>query len=163
MALSLLSGCTEGKSSSRPLPEETPRPTASRTPDAAHDEALAVYRAMWRDLVAVSAAPDPESPRLNDHAMDGALELMKYGLRKAKKDKVVTKGTPVLAPEVVSGTEAQVVLRDCVDGRKWLQYKANGELKNDVPGTHFATDATVRLRDGEWRVSDLYMHGAGSC
>lgn len=158
-----VAGCDQGSSGSSPLPDETVDRTASATPDAAHDEALAAYQGMWRDLVAVSAAPDPDSERLDDHATDGALELMKHGLRQAKKDKVVTKGTPVLAPEVVSGTETSVVLRDCVDGRKWLQHKLNGELKNDVPGSHRKADATVR-RDGDsWKVSHLYLYEAGSC
>ncbi|MBI0293237.1 hypothetical protein JBE04_01680 [Streptomyces sp. PRKS01-29] len=118
---------------------------------------------MWSDLAAVSAAPDPNAPRLRDHAMQGALELMKYGLRKAKKEKVVSKGTPHINPEVVTATTDEVKLQDCVDGTDWLQYKLNGELKNDVPGSHFKVDARVHRNDNVWKVSYLYMHEAGTC
>ncbi len=66
-------------------------------------------------------------------------------------------------PDVVSATGQEVVLSDCVDDRQWLQYRQNGQLKNDVPGGHFKTDATVRRVQGVWKVSDLYMHEVGSC
>ncbi|MFJ9619085.1 hypothetical protein [Streptomyces noursei] len=118
---------------------------------------------MWSDLTAVSAAPDPQSPRLEEHATAGALELMKYGLRKALKEGVVTKGTPRLTPTVVSARAGKVVVRDCVDGTDWLEYKQNGELKSDVPGSHFKTDATLQRAKGVWKVTDLYMDEPGSC
>ncbi|UWS75403.1 hypothetical protein [Streptomyces noursei] len=118
---------------------------------------------MWRDLVAASETSDAASPLLDDHATSGALELMKYGLRKAKADNVVSKGSPRVDPQVVSATNQEVVLRDCVDSTRWLEYKLNGELKNDVPGGHEKAEATVRLSDGMWKVSKLYLHAAGSC
>lgn len=159
----LLVGCSEGSSDAKPLPEGTVETTASRTPEAENAEALAAYRSWWRDLAAVSAAPDPDSPRLNDHATGGALELMKHGLKAAQEQRVVTKGAPRPNPKVVSANHDKVVIRDCVDGTDWLQYKRNGGLKNDTPGSHFTADATVRRVDGAWKVSDLYMHDAGSC
>ncbi|WP_241745828.1 hypothetical protein [Streptomyces lydicus] len=126
-------------------------------------EALAAYRAMWRDLTEASRASDVTSPVLDDHAVGGALELMKYGLRKAKKEKVVSKGAPRVNPKVIRRTSREVVLQDCVDERHWLQYKLNGELKNNVQGGHFRADATVRHGEGGWKVADLYMHETGSC
>ncbi|MEV0112542.1 hypothetical protein AB0H77_04680 [Streptomyces sp. NPDC050844] len=118
---------------------------------------------MWRDLTVASLKSDAASPLLDDHAMGGATELMKYGLKKAKKAKVVTKGTVRLAPKIVTAAEDEVTLRDCVDGTDWLQYKLDGELKNDVPGSHRKADAKVE-RDGEgWKVSHLYLYEAGSC
>ncbi|WP_234371747.1 MULTISPECIES: hypothetical protein [unclassified Streptomyces] len=95
--------------------------------------------------------------------MGGALELMRYGLKRSEQEGVVSKGTPRLMPKVVSAADSKVEIRDCVDGANWLQYKRNGELKNDVPGSHFKTDATVRRVDGEWKVASLYMHESGSC
>ncbi|WP_432003380.1 hypothetical protein [Streptomyces sioyaensis] len=126
-------------------------------------EALATYRAMWRDLAEASATSDVTSSVLDDHAAGGALELMKYGLRKAKKEKVVSKGAPRVNPKVIRATSREVVLQDCVDERHWLQYKLNGELKNNVPGGHFRADATVRHGEGGWKVADLYIHETGSC
>ncbi|MGW3425974.1 hypothetical protein [Streptomyces phaeochromogenes] len=159
----LLVGCMKGSSGAKPLPEGTAVTTASRTPDSEYAEALAAYRSWWRDLAAVSVSPDPGSPKLNDHATGGALELMKHGLKTAQKQEVVTRGAPRPDPGIVSARPDKVVIRDCVDGTGWLQYKRNGELRNDVPGSHFKADATVRRVDGVWKVSDLYMHEAGSC
>ncbi len=88
---------------------------------------------------------------------------MKYGLRKAKADKIVSKGAPGVDPQVVSARSQEVVLRDCVDSTRWLEYKLNGELKNDVPGGHEKAEATVRLSGGMWKVSKLYLHESGSC
>ncbi|MFF4602722.1 hypothetical protein ACFY12_08215 [Streptomyces sp. NPDC001339] len=163
IALTFVGGCAGNPPDAKPPPKRTAGATASREPDAERMEALAAYRAMWSDLVAVSASPDPGSPHLEEHATGGALELMKYGLRRAVKEGVVSKGNPRLAPEAVSATDDEVTIRDCVDGTKWLQYKLNGELKNDVPGSHFKADATVRRADGEWMVDRLYMHESGSC
>ncbi|WP_344287752.1 hypothetical protein [Streptomyces synnematoformans] len=161
----LLAGCADDKSpDARPLPKgKSAEMAASSRPDMEQAEALAAYRSWWRDLAAVSATPDPASPRLNDHAMGGALELMKHGLETAQKQMVVARGTPRPNPEISSASRDMVVIRDCVDGTDWLQYKQNGELKNDVPGGHFKVDASVRRVDSTWKVSDLYMHEAGSC
>ncbi|TMV00293.1 hypothetical protein FGK60_10500 [Streptomyces sp. DASNCL29] len=118
---------------------------------------------MWQDLATASVTSDAASPLLDDHASEGALQLMKYGLKKAKREKVVNKGTPRVHPRVVSATSDEAKLRDCVDGRNWLQYKLNGELKNDVPGSHFRADATVTRSGHSWKVTYLYVHEAGSC
>ncbi|MBD0741656.1 hypothetical protein BG418_09175 [Streptomyces sp. CBMA152] len=118
---------------------------------------------MWQDLTLASETSDAASPRLGDHATGGALELMKYGLAKSKKEDVVSKGAPLVDPRVVSATDREVVLVDCVDDSHWLQYKLNGELKDNVPGGHFKVDATVRPTGGAWKVSNLYMREAGSC
>ncbi|MFE3646450.1 hypothetical protein ACFXO2_01120 [Streptomyces sp. NPDC059152] len=126
-------------------------------------EALAAYRAMWRDLTTASETSDAAFPKLGDHATGGALELMKYGLRKAKEDKVVSKGAPRVNPRIIKAASQEVALQDCVDARNWLEYKLNGELKNNVPGSHFRADATVRRSEGTWKVSKLYMYESGTC
>ncbi|MFD7712126.1 hypothetical protein [Streptomyces sp. NPDC059786] len=158
-----LAGCVDSQSGVRPLPKEKPEPSASRTSNVNDAEALDTYRAMWRDLTHASETSDAASPLLDDHAADGALALMKYGLKKSKREQVVSKGAPRVHPKVVSANGQEVVLVDCVDDRHWLQYRLNGELKNDIPGAHFKTDATVRRSSGAWKVTDLYMHEAGSC
>jgi hypothetical protein len=166
----LLAGCSgtgrsEGGSAARSgLPQPASADKGANTaPPSAGAAALTAYRSMWEDAVAASEVADPDLPRLDDHASAGALRLLKYGMEKARKEQVITKGAPHLAPEVVTANSEQVTLRDCVDGTKWLQYKKSGGLKNDVPGGHSAAEATVRLQDGVWKVSDLYLHQAGSC
>lgn len=161
-----LASCSKADSRSESPVEDGGKSLSTESPSVGkgpEGPALVAYRAMWRDLTVVSAAPDPDAPRLRDHAAQGALELMKYGLTRAKKEKVVSKGTPHVNPEVVTATTKEVKLQDCVDGTDWLQYKLNGELKNDVPGSHFKVDARVFRNGTVWKVSYLYMHEAGTC
>jgi hypothetical protein len=90
-----------------------------------------------------------------------------YGLEKAQAERVVTKGAPRLEPEVVRTRPADVPtavdLEDCMDDTQWLQYKLDGSLKNDVPGSHHHTKATVEYVHGAWKVSKLYVDQAGTC
>ncbi|WP_237735815.1 hypothetical protein [Streptomyces sp. AA1529] len=157
-------GCSGGPSEPKPLPEQSVRETVNPgTHSSVRREALSAYRAMWGDLAQASKTSDPSSKRLDDHAEGGALQLMKYGLRSSQKDKLVGKGTPRPHPEVISAKSGKVVIRDCVDGTDWLLYKRNGEPEDNNPGSHFKADATVKRSKGTWKVSDLYMHEAGSC
>ncbi|MEW1653952.1 MULTISPECIES: hypothetical protein [unclassified Streptomyces] len=162
-ALVLLGGCTGASPDAKPTPKAKGKVTTPAPSEAESAEALTTYRAMWHDLTMASHTSNPESSELGDHATGGALELMKYGLRKARRGKIVSKGEPLPSPKVIRATDQEVELRDCVDGRNWLEYKLNGELKNSVPGSHFRADATVRHQRGIWKVSYLYMHGSGSC
>ncbi|MEU5839377.1 hypothetical protein ABZ820_37745 [Streptomyces diacarni] len=160
----VMAGCSDGPSEPKPLPDESVHETANSGPGSGrHREALSAYRAMWGDLARASKTSDASSESLDDHAEGGALQLMKYGLRNAKKADRVVKGTPRPHPEVVSAEDAKVIIRDCVDGRDWLNYKLNGEPEDRNPGSHFKTDATVKRSDGVWKVSRLYMHEGGSC
>lgn len=122
---------------------------------------------MWADMAAASRTSDPKSVRLDDHAAEGALRLLQYGLEKAQKDSVVTKGAPQLHPDVVkahpTSAPTAVELEDCMDDTKWLQYKLDGTLKNQVPGSHHHVEATVTHVRGEWKVTKLYVDQAGSC
>ncbi|MDG4856774.1 hypothetical protein P8605_01095 [Streptomyces sp. T-3] len=122
---------------------------------------------MWEDMTVASHTADPEHPRLDDHAADGALQLLEFGLEKTRKEKLVAKGAPKVDPRIVSASPSAeptvVKLVDCVDSTNWLQYKGNGELKDDVPGGHGKAEATVTYRKGRWLVTQLYAHASGSC
>ncbi|MEW2219517.1 hypothetical protein AB0939_09460 [Streptomyces sp. NPDC006990] len=156
--------CSDGPSEPKPLPEQSVRESVKPgTHSSVRREALSAYRAMWGDLTQASKTADASSTRLDDHAEGGALQLMRYGLRNAKKAKRVVRGTPRPHPEIVSAKGGKVVIRDCVDGTDWLNYKLNGEPEDNNPGSHFKADATVKRSDGAWRVSRLYMHESGSC
>jgi hypothetical protein len=88
---------------------------------------------------------------------------MKQGLKSSQDEKIVSKGAPRLEPQVISATSDEVAVRDCLDDTHWLEYKLNGELKDNVPGGHHRTDATVRRSGGVWKVSYFYMREVGSC
>ena len=143
-----------------------PRPSSSQ-PVAGVEVAIAVYRAMWSDLELAGRTADPNAPQLGDHATGAALQLLKYGLSKDRQDGVVARGHVVLSPQVESATPAaaptQVRIKDCSDDSHWLQYKKSGGLKDQVPGGHHLTDATVQWQSGSWKVSDFYLHEVGTC
>ncbi|MFE7317857.1 hypothetical protein ACFU7T_32865 [Streptomyces sp. NPDC057555] len=162
-ALVLRGSCTGAPPDAKPAPQGKGGAPASVGPRAERTEGLAAYRAMWHDFAEASKTSDAASATLRDHATSGALALMKYGLRRAKQDNVISKGVPRVAPEIISATGQEIHLRDCVDSTKWLQYKLNGELKNDVPGGHSKADATVKRLGETWKVTQLYLHEAGSC
>jgi hypothetical protein len=166
LAAMFLSACSSAGSDEKPPAGRRETATVLESPDAieqAKGRALAAYRAMWHDLTIASATSDISSPLLDDHASGAALQLMKYGLRKAAKKKVVTQGAPRIDPEVLSATTGRITLRDCVDDTRWLNYKLNGELENDVPGGHSKTDVIVSRVGDTWKVSYFYLHGDGSC
>ncbi|MBA0049765.1 hypothetical protein E0L36_02250 [Streptomyces sp. AJS327] len=118
---------------------------------------------MWEDMAQASKTSDASSPQLDDHAQGAALRLLKFGLTQNAKNDVVSRGRPRIAPRVIDATEERVKLRDCVDDTKWLLYKRDGTLKNHVPGSHDRADAIVEVVKGEWKVTSLYLHEAGSC
>lgn len=159
----LVVGCSDDSAESQPLPDTSASDERSTSDARPKREALAAYRAMWQDLVDASKTADANSPRLDDHAAGEAVESMKTGLRNAKKEKIVIKGEPRLNPKIQSSVGDGVTLRDCVDSTNWLQYKLNGDLKDDVPGGHGKAEATVEPHKGKWKVTKLALHPSGTC
>lgn len=90
----VLGGCVVSKPGAKPLHGATVVSSAAPSPPTRAADALAAYRAMWSDLTAASKTSDAASPLLDDHATGGALELLRYGLKKAKEDGLVSKGRP---------------------------------------------------------------------
>jgi hypothetical protein len=151
-------------------PSDTTSGTTSATPSGTADArtiAVNTYLAMWADVVEAAKTSDYDSPRLADHADMQALLLMTGALRSAHQNKVVAKGTPRFSPQVTKVTPPDnpiaVSLKDCVDGRDWLNYRLDGRLQNDVPGGHRLTTATVGLLKGRWVVTRLEIGKAGTC
>ena len=164
----LLAGCAGGAVRSAGVPHSSGAASAhhaaSASPaDGPAAKAVAAYRAMWRDMATASATADAQSPRLADHADGEALAVLKSTLMTAQQENVVAKGAPQVDPWVTSVDQHSVKLQDCVDGTHWLQYTKSGALKNDRPGSHNKTEATVTYENGVWRVTTLDMYEAGTC
>jgi hypothetical protein len=149
----LLVGCDRADRASAPPRQPLTRPVLN----------TAAYRAMWADLTAASARSDPDAQALEHHARGNALALLRFGLTRQRNMHTVTRGRPRIHPEVVGVTSHKVTLRDCVDDRRWLEYKTSGGLMDKVPGSHSRADATVTQAKNIWKVSKLYLHGPGSC
>ena len=97
----------------------------------------------------------------------GSLSLLVHGLYVNSVDGIVTKGHPVLHPQVTSLSPAtnptQVTITDCFDDTHWLEYKTEDGLVNSTPGGHHATTAVVQDITGVWKVSSLVVQAAGTC
>jgi len=118
-------------------------------------------------MVTVSRTSDYKSPLLSQHATGSALSVLVQGLAKNQTLGIVTKGKPVLHPQVTSLTPAadptQATITDCFDSRRWLDYKTTGGLTNNTPGGQHATSAMVTDTGGIWKVTQLAVQAAGTC
>jgi hypothetical protein len=122
---------------------------------------------MWSDMVTASQTSDYKSALLSEHATGSALSVLVQGLAKNQALGVVTKGEPVLHPQVTSlmptSDPTQATITDCFDSRHWLDYKARGGLTNNTPGGQHSTAAIVTDAAGTWKVTQLAVQAAGTC
>ncbi|GAA1278341.1 hypothetical protein GCM10009646_76610 [Streptomyces aureus] len=148
-----------GKSSQTSQAPGSPSPSLSK---GAESEAVAAYRAMWRDAAEASRTSDPKHPRLDDHAKGNALSLLRYMMEQNHKRGATGKGAASVAPIVVKSSKTKVELQDCVDGSKWVQAKPSSSSAG-ISGGRYRSEATVVFASGKWWVSELYNGEAGSC
>jgi hypothetical protein len=168
-------GCTATAPTStpKPMPSSSASPPHSSAPpspaDAAASNALAAYSAMWRDFVAAGVTSDWRSSMLGQHATGIALSTLSRGMYADHYSGLVTKGSPVLHPTVVSMAPAQhpttVVINDCGDSAHFMKYHQDtGAPASDGPGGRQFIKATVhRQSDNSWKVSDFGIQAVGSC
>ncbi|MDN5747155.1 MAG: hypothetical protein L0H64_01270 [Pseudonocardia sp.] len=132
-------------------------------------EALAAYRGMWDDFVGAGTTSDWRSPTLGRHATGVALTNLSRGLYADSANGLVTRGEPVLSPEVSSVEPAdapvRVVVTDCGDSTNSLKYReSDGTLVSRGAGGRRLINAVVeRQSDGSWKVSDFGVQEIGSC
>jgi hypothetical protein len=145
-------------------------PHATLLTDAAQQagrDALAAYRAMWTDWVAVAATSDYQNPRLIQHASGAASALIYKSVYLNKSHGVVTLGQPSFAPYVSAATPEEnpnrVTIADCADDSKWLNYTTAGKLQDDVPGGRHFVQSLLLLESGIWKVDQLAIHPVGTC
>lgn len=122
---------------------------------------------MWADMVTASRTSDYQSPLLSLHASGTALSVLVRGLARNQEQGIVTKGQPVLHPQVTSlspsGNPKQATISDCFDARHWLDYTTAGGLADSTPGGRHATMAIVSDLGGLWKVTQLAVQAAGTC
>ena len=140
---------------------ESRAPVAS--PSAGEDEAVDAYLAMWDDAATASWTSDAEHPALDDHAADDALALLKYVMQDHAEAGQVARGAPQHDVRVVDSSAGRRYVRDCMDSSGWLMYDRDGELVDDVPGSHRWVEATVEHRGARWLVADLVLHERATC
>lgn len=127
------------------------------------DAALDAYRQMWAAMVQAAAVSDPEFPLLSRFAAGEALEKLRYSLASDRQNGFVTKGPLHISPRIASESGTVIVISDCLDDTRALKYRADGSLKDNVPGGRHRVDASVRLIDGVWKVAGFRVEVSGTC
>ncbi|WP_239341701.1 hypothetical protein [Frankia sp. CiP3] len=171
----LLAGCSDGRSALPVPPSAGPaeRPalaTTSAPPSPASQaaqDALTAYRGMWADWVEIARTSDYQNPRLAQHASGRALSVIYQAVYLNKSKGLVSRGEPVLSPKLATPTSGadldRITMVDCVDTAHWLNYRADGQLENDVPGGRRSIQALVLSQNGIWKVDDLVVQAKGTC
>ncbi|MBT8228010.1 MAG: hypothetical protein HKP61_13395 [Dactylosporangium sp.] len=163
-------------------PKEQPTPTPSVTLDAssahasptsprqaAEQAALTAYRNMLKAYTDAGRTSDPQHPDLARYAAENALQVLVVGLESAKKDGLVTEGDMVASPEVADlqppEMPTQASIRDCLDTTNSHLVKASpgGSPFTDTPGGRRRVTATVKVLDGQWKVTTFYPYEVGTC
>ncbi len=128
---------------------------------------LGAYRAMWTDLVNAARTSDFQSPLLSHHAAGEAISLFVQGLAWDRLHGIVTRGEPVLQPQVTalspSGAPTSATVVDCFDDTHWVEYKATGGLAKNAPGGRRATSAHLQESHGVWKVTQITVGATGTC
>lgn len=182
MVALIVAGCSsdtpsEGPDSddAAPGPEPSQSAAASAPPpqispsDSAQALAIAAYQSMWEDYATAAETSDWQWPRLADHATGEALSVMSRGLYASSYNGLVSRGKPVLNPQVTSvdppDDPTTVTISDCGDSSNWLRYDAEtGELAEDEEGGRRAITAKVEVQpDGVWKVTGFAVQELGSC
>lgn len=171
----LLAACGSGTGTPAGTPSQTatasPVTTSASPPSpaqAADRAALAAYTGMWKEMQAAGVTADWKDPRLASYASGQALSALVTGLRHARGQGIVIKGTIVTHPRAgtaaPAGSPDRVLVTDCLDDTRWLNYEAaTGRLQNNVPGGHRLVKALVTRSAGQWTVSRLAVHAEGTC
>lgn len=151
-----------------PAPQMTVSPTPTSPADGAGQRAVAAYVGLWEAMAEASHTSDWQSPELARYASGDALQAVSGGLYADHYNGLVSRGAPVLHPEVTSvePADAPTTVRvfDCSDSTNWLRHRADGAPFTDEPGGRRAVTSEVRLhQDGSWKVTRFAVEPVGSC
>jgi hypothetical protein len=71
--------------------------------------------------------------------------------------------SPKVTPSASGAPAGSTTITDCLDSAKLLVYKTSGGRADAEPGGRQAVAAFVRKIGDTWKVTDLGVHGLGSC
>jgi hypothetical protein len=122
---------------------------------------------MWTDLATAARTSDYQSPLLPRHASGSVLTLFVQGLARDQLHGIVTRGHPVLHPQITSlspsGDPTTAIVRDCFDDTHWIEYKTSGGVAKNPSGGRRSTSAHLEESDGTWKVTELTVGATGTC
>ncbi|HWS57848.1 MAG TPA: hypothetical protein VN257_04855 [Actinotalea sp.] len=174
----LMAGCTGAPQPALTTPTPAPTtatPTATPTPSVdpataeAEAAALAAYEGFWAAKVAYLAAPgSPEPSELQQYAVDKALGGVRDVARAYQENGIVSRGEPVLAPEVTAVElegEPSAVITDCVDVTNWQPvFESTGESAA-APGqlNRQVSETQAIFYDDRWVMRETTIYRDRSC
>jgi len=177
IALSGCAGTTDPDETATTTPTATASPTPMTTPTPSVDPAvaeaeaaaLAAYEGFWAAKVAYLAAPgSPEPPELQRYAVDKALGGVRDVARAYQENGIVSRGEPVLAPEVTAVElegEPSAVITDCVDVTNWQPvFESTGESAA-APGqlNRQVSETQAIFYDDRWVMRETTIYRDRSC
>ncbi|KPM50423.1 hypothetical protein ACG83_40250 [Frankia sp. R43] len=170
------SACTGGSgdapapappASAQPSPSPAGSAASLTAVQAAERDALAAYRGMWEDWVAIAATGDYQDPRLARHVSGEALSLIYKAVYANQRDGLVARGAPTYAGSVTAAEPAanpdRITIVDCSDGSNWLNYRADGQLEDNDPGGRHAVQALALKTSDTWKIDVLVIQELGTC
>ncbi len=142
----------------------TTSPSQTATPE---QQVVDAYLSMQKAFDKAGQTSNPDDPDLPKYAAGAALTLLRNGLRSMRGKGLIAKGETINHPKVESLTPPDAPraarIRDCMDTRDDVAYKANGEPYKDTPGGFRLVIADMERIDGFWKVTGMGVHGVGSC
>ena len=173
MIVVLICGSTacSGTASKPGTPKPTIPPSMSAAPDPrvqAQLDAVAAYSGMWADMAKAGRTANWKDSALTHHATDRALTQVVQVLYDEQRRGLVSRGAPVLHPEVVqlvpTDNPNSAQIKDCGDSTNWPEVDSKtGALSGSAAGGRRLILAQVVRAQGLWRVTDFTIGKIGSC
>jgi hypothetical protein len=137
---------------------------STETDAAAPPEALAVYDAMWEDIMVVSQTSDDTSAQLALHMSGQPLRFWAMSVSRDHSNGRVERGNLSWHAKVTLATPTRVEVTDCVDTTQWVNVTLDGKPSGGTPGgRHRSTAAITKAVDGSWHVSEQHIGDVGTC
>ncbi|MCF2531157.1 hypothetical protein [Yinghuangia soli] len=124
---------------------------------------MAAYRQMWAAMLTAALTSDPTFADLERFAAGEALAKLRYSLTVDQQNGLTTKGPLHISAQATLTSGTTATINDCLDDTQWLKYKADGSLKDNIPGSKHHAEAVATLADGLWKITQLRVDGAGTC
>jgi hypothetical protein len=122
---------------------------------------------MWEAMASAARTSDWQSPELATYTSNAALQKITQSLHADNQQGLVTRGQPVLSPQVTelvpAGAPTQARVLDCGDDAGWVKYRVDGQRADDVPGGRRRITAIIRLGADGWKVDDFAVQAVGTC
>ena len=123
---------------------------------------IKAYEAYWNALLAASDPADPADPKLSKVAIDPELERARQLVTVRKSAGEVVRGRYEHKEEVVTITDADAQLTDCLSIRLRVLDAKSKKVKRPETSGPFPVTAKLKLDGRSWKVADISA-GSQNC